>query len=102
MNRALKSSILITLKEIKIELKKYGVIKLGVFGSALRRNKNYNDVDIVIKFKKGKATFKNCANIIDIIEKKLKKPIDILTPDGINTIRIKDIKREIKNNIIYV
>lgn len=61
-----------------------------------------SDIDFVVEFERGKATFKNVAGLIDFLEELFGREIDILTPDGIENIRIKHIKEEIKREIEYV
>lgn len=51
---------------------------------------------------KGKATFKNVCGLIDFLEELFGKKVDILTPDGIESIRIKHIRENIKKEVEYV
>ena len=98
-----KEEILKKLRENKEEIKKFGVEKIGIFGSFARDEaKENSDIDIVVKFERGKATFKNVAGLIDFFEELFNRKVDLLTPDGIESIRIKDVKEGIKRDIIYV
>jgi len=91
------------LRKNRDELKKFGVKRIGLFGSFSRdESKEDSDIDVVVEFEKGKATFKNFARLIDYLENLFQRPVDILTPTGIETIRIKDIKEHIKRGIVYV
>ena len=52
-----KEEILEKFKENKEEIKKYGVKKIGLFGSYVRGNqKEKSDIDILVEFEKGKIT----------------------------------------------
>jgi len=103
MNNMDREDIIELLKKNKNELKKFGVKKMGIFGSLSRdEGREDSDVDIFVEFEKGKATFKNFAGLIDYLENLFGRPIDILTPAGIESIRIKDIKEHIKREIVYV
>ena len=98
-----KEEILKKLRENKEEIKKFGVEKIGIFGSFARDEaKENSDIDIVVKFERGKATFKNVAGLIDFLEELFDRKVDLLTPDGIESIRIKDVKEGIKRDIVYV
>lgn len=100
MNR---KEIVELLNENKKEIQKFGVKRIGLFGSFSRgENREGSDVDIVVEFERGKATFKNFAGLIDYLENLFGRPVDIITPAGIESIRIKEIKEEIKRGIVYV
>jgi len=91
------------LKANKKELEKFGVQKIGIFGSFSREEADKSsDIDIVVEFKKGEGTFRNFGGLIEYLENLFNRPIDILTPTGIETIRIREIKENIKREIIYV
>ncbi len=98
-----KEEILNKIKENKDKIKSFGIKKIGIFGSAVRDEMNEkSDIDIVVEFEKGKATFKNVCGVVDFLEKLFGRKVDILTPDGIDSIRIKHVKEEIKREIEYV
>ncbi len=85
------------------EIKKFGVKKIGVFGSAIRDElKKGSDIDVIVEFEEGKATFENVGKLIDFLENIFGRKVDILTPYGIESIRIKEIKENIKKEIVYV
>jgi len=98
-----KDELIIKLKENMDRIKGFGVKKIGIFGAASRGElTEKSDVDIVVEFEKGKATFKNFCGLVDFLEELLEKEVDILTPDGIENIRIKHIKEQITKELIYV
>ncbi|MGC9007027.1 MAG: nucleotidyltransferase family protein, partial [Sulfurihydrogenibium sp.] len=71
--------------------------RIGIFGSVVKgKVKEKNDIDFVVEFGKGKATFKNVCGLIDFLEELFGKKVDILTPDGIESIRINHIRENIK------
>ena len=59
-------------------------------------------MDVIVEFEKGKATFKNVGGLIDFLEKILDREVDLLTPDGVESIRIDYIKEQIKKEVEYV
>jgi len=98
-----KEEILRRIKENMEKIKSFGVKKIGIFGSAARNEiTEKSDVDFVVEFERGKATFKNVCGLIDLLENILGREVDILTPDGIESIRLEHVKEEIKRSVEYV
>ena len=97
-----KEEILMKIRENREKIRSFGVKRIGIFGSAVRGEMSEDsDVDIVVEFERGKATFKNVCGLVDFLEKLFGRKVDILTPDGIESIRIKHVKEEIKREIKY-
>lgn len=76
------------LEQLKIKvipiLKKYGVIRAGVFGSFARGEATKNsDIDFLIRFIPGKSLFDLVGVKLDI-EDKLGKKIDVITYNSIH------------------
>ena len=91
------------LKENMSEIKKFGVKRIGIFGSVARDEADgKSDIDFVVEFEKGKAVFKNFAGLVRFLENLFGREVDILTPGGIESIRIKSIKERIKKEVEYV
>lgn len=64
-------------------LKQQGVIKAAFFGSASRGElKKKSDIDILVKFKKGKSLFDFVGLRIDL-ERKLGRKVDLITYNSI-------------------
>jgi len=79
----------------------FGVSKIGLFGSyAQGRTKETSDIDIVIEFSRpiGFRFFE----LVDYLESTLGAQVDVLTPAGIQNIRIKSIAKDITESIVYV
>ena len=91
------------LRENLETIKGFGVRRIGLFGSVVRNEISENsDIDIVVEFEKGRGGIEEFADLCDYLENLFGREIDILTPYGIESIRIPYIKREIKNELIYV
>ena len=93
------------IEKIKEELpylkKQYGIKKIGLFGSfANGTQKEDSDIDIVIEFEKpiGLAFM----DLAEYLEKLFSKRVDILTPEGIKSIRVEEIAQEINKSVVYV
>jgi len=95
------SYIIKTLKENTNELKRFSIKRIGLFGSFVHGLQNENsDIDLLVEFKE--PTLKNFINLTEFLESLFKRKIEIVTPDGIESIRIKKIKEDIKRSIVYV
>lgn len=58
-------------------LKKFGVTKLGLFGSAARGEKP-NDIDVIVEFEAGtQGLFEKKIQLRQILETKFQLPVDI-------------------------
>ena len=85
------------------ELKRFGVKKIGIFGSFARNEAGEeSDVDIIVEFEEERGGFKDFAGLVEFLEKLFKREVDILTPVGIETIRIRSVKERIKKEVLYV
>jgi len=96
-----KKDIIEILKKELPELKsKYYVKRIGIFGSyAKDLQKEDSDIDIIVEFKKPIGL--EFIDFTERLEKLFNKKVDILTRDGIRSIRIKKIADDILGSIIY-
>ena len=87
-------------REIPFISQTYRVKRVGVFGSFAKDcAKDQSDVDIVVEFEKPIGL--KFISLAEYLEKKLNRKIDLLTKEGINSIRNDEIAADIKRNIIY-
>lgn len=103
-----KEEIIKKLKENSEVLKKYGVKRIGLFGSYVHGTQNPgSDIDLVVEFdlsifgENFKGLYDAYLGLSSFIEKLFNRKVDILTPDSIKTIRIKKVAKNIKRSIIY-
>ena len=79
----------------------YGVKRIGLFGSWVKGIPHEtSDVDIVVEFEHPLG-FK-FIEFTEYLERLLGKKVDVLTPAGIQGIRIAHIAKDIQASIIYV
>jgi predicted nucleotidyltransferase len=79
----------------------YGVKRIGLFGSyAKDTSTETSDVDIVVEFDRPIGF--RFAEFAEYLESLLGKRVDVLTPAGIQGIRIERIARSIEESIVYV
>ena len=100
-NNIENNQILKQLREHWDVLKKYGVKKVGLFGSFVRgTQKKKSDIDLVVEFRE--PSFDNYIGLVDYLEDLFKRKVDILTPWGVKSIRVKKVAEKIKRSLIYV
>ncbi|MEW6556189.1 MAG: nucleotidyltransferase domain-containing protein [Elusimicrobiota bacterium] len=102
-------AILGTLKKHKKVLKKYNIKKIGLFGSFVRgEQKKNSDIDFLVEFELNKfgenfkGLYDTFIDLSNYLENLFNRKVEILTPISIETIRIKEVKDEIKRSVIYV
>ena len=79
--------------------KKYGVKRIGLFGSYARGDeKADSDIDILVEFNSGQATFDNFMQLAFDLEEIFKRHVDLLTCDGVS----RYIKPYIEKEVIWI
>lgn len=104
--RVTKEAILVYLKELKPELQKKGIEKIGLFGSYAKNSAHDNsDIDIVIQSSNmsrqellGLKFFAYMEDIREQIRNKFQKNVDICDEAGLNNIN----KSIVLEGAIYV
>jgi predicted nucleotidyltransferase len=85
-------------KEMK---ERFAVKRIGAFGSFVRgEQKETSDIDLVVEFEN--PTFDNFMDLAFYLEDLTGRSVDILTPEGIKHIRIKEVADEIRRSVVYV
>jgi len=79
----------------------YGIKRIGLFGSYVKgRPTETSDIDVVVEFERPIGF--RFIEFTEYLESLLGKRVDVLTPAGIQGIRIDRIARNIEENIVYV
>jgi len=74
---------------------------MGLFGSYAKGTaRKDSDVDLIVEFEK--PTFDNFTDLTSYLEKLLGRKIEVLTPEGVKSIRVKAVAHRIKESAIYV
>jgi len=104
-----KEEIIETLTKRRDDLSKYGVRRIGIFGSYVRNEQDEkSDIDLVVEFDMSSfdenftGFYDTFISLSDYLESLFGRKTDILTPVSIETIRIKKVAEEIKRSIEYV
>ncbi len=88
-------------KELPYLKAAFGVKRIGLFGSYSKgAQREDSDVDLIVEFEKPIGL--KFVELADYIESILGRKVDILTPEGIKSIRVKEVAENIENNIIYI
>ncbi len=98
-----KATVMSKLKEHMGELRRFGVKRIGLFGSYARGEQDEeSDIDLVVEFEEGRATLDNFLGLVEYLERLLDKRVDLITVEGLRHIRIAHVREEIEGSIIYV
>ena len=104
-----KDEIFRRLKAHQDILDKYKVRRIGLFGSYARGDQTpSSDIDFIVDFdltrfgENFKGLYKAFNELSDYLEGLFKRKVEILTPDSVKTIRIKEVKDAIERSVIYV
>ena len=79
----------------------FGIKRIAVFGSfANDTASEQSDVDIYVEYERPLGL--KFIQMVDYLERRLGRKIDVLTPGGIAGIRIKQVAEDIKRSLIDV
>ena len=97
-----RESLLEILKAEQPYLKKhFGVKRMAIFGSFSKGTPTAgSDIDIFVEL--GSFLGFEFLDMIDYLEKKLGRKVEVLTPAGIQSIRVKSISQNIRRSLLYV
>jgi len=78
---------------------RYGVKRIGIFGSYARGDETRtSDVDVLVEFAPGQATFDNFMQLAYDLEDLFKRKVDLLTVAGID----KYIRSQVEHEVIWI
>ena len=78
-------------------IQKYGVKRIGLFGSFLtNKQKSDSDIDILVEFKKGEKTFDNYMDLKFYLENLFKHDVDLVIKDALKVKLRSNILRSVK------
>lgn len=96
-----RKEIVSMLEKHRDVLSKYKIKKIGLFGSFAKGEESLkSDIDLFVDFEE--PSFDNFMGLSNFLEELFGRRVEILTPAGIESIRIKHIKKEIQKSITYV
>lgn len=90
-------NLLDTLASQQDALRKFGVTKIGVFGSAIRgESTEKSDIDILVEFDPSQHTYRNYYETATYLEDVFKRPVDLVTSGSISPYLKPYIEKEIQ------
>ena len=96
-----RTQILKTLHKNEDLLRKYSVKRIGLFGSyASGKQKPGSDLDFLVEFEN--PTYDNFLGLIRALEKLFGRKVEVLTPGAVDSIRVEEVARSIRESVVYV
>lgn len=96
-----RASILRTLRTHDQDLKRFSVRRIGLFGSFARNQQRQDsDIDFLVEFEE--PTYDNFYGLSVFLEELFGRKVEILTPDGVDSIRVEEVARSIRDSVEYV
>ncbi len=90
--------ILRRIEESRDEIKKFGVRRIGLFGSCAEGGqKKESDVDILVEFERGKKTFDNYMELKFFLEDLFDRKVDLVILESLKP----DLKPHILRSVKY-
>jgi predicted nucleotidyltransferase len=78
---------------------KYGVKRIGIFGSFARGEQTRkSDVDVIVEFIPGRETFKNFMHLVAFLEALFNRKIDLLTEPSLSDL----LRPYIEKDVIWI
>lgn len=94
-----KKEVIDFIKAHKADIQKFGVVKIGLFGSYAREeNISDSDIDIIVRFMDVESKYNAYFGLKNYLEDALKIKIDLCREEDIR----KEFKDAIKRSVIYV
>lgn len=96
-----KNLLEILKRELPFLKKEFNIKSIALFGSAAMGDDSENsDLDLVVEFSKPIGL--KFVELAEYIENATGKKVDILTPVGLKSIRIKEVSESIEKGLVYV
>lgn len=76
--------------------KMFGIRKIGIFGSvAAGKASDESDIDVLVEFEEGQATFDHFMELIQYLEDLLERRVDLVTTGGLSPYLRPSIEKEV-------
>ena len=100
-NGLTRRGILSALRRNADLLQKHSVRRIALFGSyALERQSGKSDLDFLVEFER--PTYDNFVGLSNDLERLFGRKVDLLTAQGLESIRVKSIADSIRKALAYV
>ena len=79
----------------------FGIKRIGVFGAIAKQTEGEeSDIDLIVEFERPIGL--KFIRLVEYSKKLLGRKVDVLTKDGVRSIKVKRVSQEIEKDIIYV
>ena len=96
-----KATVVDALRHHRAELLRFGVRTIALFGSYAKDTfSDSSDLDFVVEF--SDPTYDNFIAVEQFLEGLFGRPVDILTPAGVDSIRASGIAEDIRQTLVHV
>lgn len=97
-----KEAILLRLRESYPQLStRFGVQRIGLFGSFAKGTaQESSDVDLIVEFERPIGL--QFMELVEYLEALLGRRVDVLTPTGLQGIRVPEVARQIEASVVHV
>lgn len=94
-----KKNILVIIKKNQNDIENFGVKRLGLFGSFVRKQQKLtSDIDLLVEFYPEKKNFDNLIHLSFLLKTLLKHHIELVTPESLSPY----IKPNVMSEVEYV
>ncbi len=95
------SGIVEVLRRQRQDLTRFGVNTIALFGSHAKNTQGASsDLDFLVEF--SVPTYDNFVELENYLEKLFDRKVDILTPAGIESIRVPEVAEDIRRSLVHV
>jgi predicted nucleotidyltransferase len=92
-----KRGILRRIEESKERIEKYGVRRIGLFGSYVRNEQSdKSDIDLLVEFEEGEKSFSNYMDLKIFLEDLLGCKVDLVIVEDVKPLLKPDIMKEVE------
>ena len=92
-----KVAIFETLASHQQQISKFGVRKLGLFGSFARGQQNKaSDIDMLVEFTPGRKSYDNFIHLVFFLEDLLQHSVELVTPESLSPLLKPYIEKEVE------
>ena len=94
-----KNTFVVKLEQVFPHLEeRFGVVKIGIFGSTARgEERSDSDVDVLVRFALGQATFRNFMELAYFLEDLFGRRVDLVTEQGLSRF----IRLEVEEGVVW-
>jgi len=80
-----KNEIFSIIKKNQTQIKKFGIKRLGIFGSFVRNdNKKNSDIDILVEFEENQKSFDNFMDTSYLLDDLFGKKVELVTAESLS------------------